>query len=410
MTNILPGVGVFGTGWPARAVIHLLQSAGFKIVALWGRTKQDAEDLAIVLNVPFYTCNIDDVLLSPDVDLVCIQCPPSLQSQIAVKTLSIGKHVLCDHHAGLKYSDTERMIDAARYYPSLMSLITYYLRFLPTFLEMKRHIESGYIGETQIIEMRVYCGLSLDIHYNWFHDRRMKGGMLSTFGGHFIDIASFVSGQKACKVHGFLTTFQKYTPKVSGFREITSDDFCTFQMKMDNGTCCICTLNNNLPGKFSYEVIAVGTKACLTAKDGYLYGQSKSASSSASEKELLAEDSHELPTGLKDMFPDEIVDQIPTPFCQGMFNFFESLKLSCLQQSDRRQWDSAMLQSSATFKDALYVQSVLDSILRSSQTCDWEQVYSSLNENYFDWHNTNNITITFFRWPSYTIFTWHVPK
>ena len=97
---------------------------------------------------------------------------------------------------------------------------------------MKNHIENGYIGNIQVIEMRVYCGLSLDIHYNWFHDGRMKGGVLGTFGGHFIDIASFVSGQKACKVHGFLTTFQKYTPKISGFREITSDDFCTFQVRV----------------------------------------------------------------------------------------------------------------------------------------------------------------------------------
>lgn len=171
-----------------------------------------------------------------------------------MKTLGIGKNVLCEKPAGLGYSDTVRMIAAARYYPSLMSLMTYHMRFLPTFRKMRNLISEDFLGEMQIVEIRVHCGVVLNDHYGWSHDERMGGGMLSRFGSHFVDIVSFVSGQKATKVHGFLTTFRKNSKKVSGFREITSDDFCTFQMKMNGGACCTCILNNNVPGKFSYEV------------------------------------------------------------------------------------------------------------------------------------------------------------
>lgn len=84
---MLPGVGVFGTSLTARVIIPLLKKEGFAVKALWGRTQEEAEELAKEMNVPFYTNRIDDVLLHQDVDLVCINLPPPLTRQIAVKTL-----------------------------------------------------------------------------------------------------------------------------------------------------------------------------------------------------------------------------------------------------------------------------------------------------------------------------------
>lgn len=84
---MLPGVGVFGTSLTARVIIPLLKNEGFAVKALWGRTQEEAEELAKEMDVPFYTNRIDDVLLHQDVDLVCINLPPPLTRQIAVKTL-----------------------------------------------------------------------------------------------------------------------------------------------------------------------------------------------------------------------------------------------------------------------------------------------------------------------------------
>ncbi|CDQ70177.1 unnamed protein product [Oncorhynchus mykiss] len=86
---MLPGVGVFGTSLTARVIIPLLKNEGFAVKALWGRTQEEAEELAKEMNVPFYTNRIDDVLLHQDVDLVCINLPPPLTRQIAVKTLDL---------------------------------------------------------------------------------------------------------------------------------------------------------------------------------------------------------------------------------------------------------------------------------------------------------------------------------
>lgn len=84
---MLPGVGVFGTGQTVRVLVPLLQKEGFPVQAVWGRTQEEAESLASELDIPFSTNKTDDVLLHPEVHLVCILTPPPHTRQIAVKAL-----------------------------------------------------------------------------------------------------------------------------------------------------------------------------------------------------------------------------------------------------------------------------------------------------------------------------------
>lgn len=96
----LPGIGVFGTGTAVKCLVPILQSCGFKIEALWSRTREQAETCARGLGVSFFTDKVDEVLLHRDVDLVFVHCPPHLQAPIAVKALGIGKNVICGTPAG----------------------------------------------------------------------------------------------------------------------------------------------------------------------------------------------------------------------------------------------------------------------------------------------------------------------
>lgn len=156
---MLPGIGVFGTGNIVKIIIPFLREKGFKIEALWGRTIAEASELATDLEIPFHTSRIDDVLLRRDVDLIFIMCSPSLHAQIAVKALGIGKHVVCDKPGGLSQSEALKMVRAAQYYPSLISIINHSLRFLPAFIQMKKALEDGFLGGlATVIDIRVQMG------------------------------------------------------------------------------------------------------------------------------------------------------------------------------------------------------------------------------------------------------------
>lgn len=65
----------------------MLRAEGFSVEAVWGTTEEEARQLAQEMSVSFYTSRTDDVLLHQDVDLVCINIPPPLTRQIAVKAL-----------------------------------------------------------------------------------------------------------------------------------------------------------------------------------------------------------------------------------------------------------------------------------------------------------------------------------
>lgn len=147
---MLPGIGVFGTAAEVRVLVQILRDKGFKIEAIWGRTIREAEQIAKELNISFYTNKIDDVLLKKDVDLVFITCPPHLHSQISVKALGIGKHVVCERPMGLNQVDALKMVRGSQYYP-LISLVNYSLRFLPAFIEMKRLLNEKSLGSPSMI-------------------------------------------------------------------------------------------------------------------------------------------------------------------------------------------------------------------------------------------------------------------
>uniref|UniRef100_A0AAQ4NY22 Glucose-fructose oxidoreductase domain containing 1 n=1 Tax=Gasterosteus aculeatus aculeatus TaxID=481459 RepID=A0AAQ4NY22_GASAC len=337
---MLPGVGVFGTSLTTRVIIPLLKNEGFAVKALWGRTQEEAEELAKEMNVPFYTNRIDDVLLHQDVDLVCINLPPPLTRQIAVKTLGIGKNVICDRTA--TPLDAFRMMSAAQYYPKLLSIMGNVLRFLPAFVRMKELLEEGYIGELLVCEAQVHSGSLLGKKYNWSCDDLMGGGGLHSVGTYIIDLLTFLTGQRAAK------------------------------MALEGGACCTVTLNFNMPGEFRQEVIVVGTVGRLTVTGGDLYGQKNCAGEESSGgPELLLKDTTSLERA---SLPEKAFSDIPSPYLTGTIRMIQAVRQAFQDQDDRRTWDGRPLTMAATFEDCLYALCVVDTIKKSNQSGDWQNI------------------------------------
>uniref|UniRef100_A0A4W5PSN6 Glucose-fructose oxidoreductase domain-containing protein 2 n=1 Tax=Hucho hucho TaxID=62062 RepID=A0A4W5PSN6_9TELE len=367
---MLPGVGVFGTGSTARVLVPLLRGEGFEVRALWGRSEEEASSLAQELGIPFHTSQSDDVLLHPDVDLVCIYISPPLTRQIAVKALGIGKNVVCEKAATAV--DAFKMVTAARYYPQLLSIVGNALRFLPAFVAMRQLLAEGYVGELQVCDARVYGPSLLDQSYGWTCEELMGGGGLHTVGSTLVDLLSHLTGARAMRVHGLLRTFVRQNGAIRGIRRITSDDFCFFQMLMGgsgsgrgtgtgSGVCCTVTLNFNMPGAFVHEVMVVGSAGRLIARGTELYGQRNGGNG----EELLLGDSGGTGQEVKD---------VPMPHLRGLGSMVTALKDAFQAQEERRSWARGPVAMASTFEDGLYVQTVVEAVKRSSRSGEWESV------------------------------------
>ncbi|TRY89505.1 hypothetical protein DNTS_016074 [Danionella cerebrum] len=333
---MLPGVGVFGTGQMVRALVPLLQREGFPVQAVWGQTPEEAESLARELEIPFSTSQTDDVLLHPEVHLVCILTPPPHTRQIAVKALGIGKNVISEQAATL--TDACKMVTAARYYPQLMSIMGNSLRFLPAF----------------VCEARVYGGSLLSQSYGWAWEELMGGGGLHTVGSCIIDLLSHLTGRRTMRVHGILRTFVRQGGTSGGIRSVTADDYACFQLLMSGGLVCSVTLNFNLPGTDLHEIMLVGSSGRLVARGTELFGQR----SNTLTEELLLSDGR----------------GGAGPSVRGLDGMVTQLRLSFQAQEDRRSWARHPVAMAASFEDGLYVQTVVDAIKRSNRTGDWESV------------------------------------
>lgn len=360
---MLPGVGVFGTGKPVRVIVPCLRARGFKVEAIWGRTADTAKEIALELGIPFYTNKEDEVLLRKSVDLVCIMCSPHQHAQIAVKALGIGKHVLCDRPAGLSQTEVLKMVRAAQYYPSLISVLCHSLRFLPAYVHMRRQILDGYVGDVQIVEARVHCGSIIHDRYDWTCEDMMGGGVLSTFGSHVIDIAGFVTGLRAVRVHGLARTFTKTTDAVAGIRQVSSDDFCSFQMELTNGACATVTLNSHCPGQFSQELLVCGTKGNLVVRSGDLHGHK-----TGGKEEVLYLDVEDLK-----QTPDSAV---PKPYAKGLVKMVVALKEAFASRGSNsgQAWAKEPADTAASFEDGLYIQAVMEAVRLSSKSHKWVPV------------------------------------
>lgn len=370
MRKMLPGIGVFGTTPNIRSFVAILNSCGFRVVALWGRVKVEAQQLASELHIPFSTDNVDEILLNKDVDVIVISCPPHMQMPIAVKALGIGKHVFCGTPAGPTQVESLKMVHAASYYPKLAAKMIYGLRFLPTINTMKKHIDEGFLGELKICEIRVHFWNYPKDKYDWTCDEIMGGGVLNSIGSNLIDIVTYLTSQKAISVHGMLKTYTKQTEKIKGIREITSDDFCTFQLELDYGACATVTINSHMPGQFSQEITVVGTKARLTAKGADLYG----LKNDSRKEELLHFDPINFKEEERYGVSEKTRTVIPTPYLKGVIRMMENVKEAFDKEEERQSYCQEMLEQAATFEDSLYVQTVIDAIRESNRSKEWVKV------------------------------------
>jgi len=355
----LPGVAVFGSSTAAKWTIRVLQENGFSVKAIWARSNLEAESTAQSFNIPFHTSIVDDVLLRRDVGLVVILTPPSLHSQIAVKALGIGKHVLCGVPGGLNQGECLRMMQAAQYYPSLMAALAYSLRHLPSIVILKNMISTGYLGENiSLMDVRINCASLIDTDYSWSCDSGMGGGVLTLLGSHLIDLITFLDLGKVIRVHATLHTMTKTTDNIRGIRQITSDDVAVLQLHLSGGTFVTVTINSCL-SDFSQEITLCGGAGHLTASQADLKGRKKGASKD--EIFHLCSEPMEHNTGLNFLH------------AFGMRRMIGTLKSEFNARKDRpdlRDQNNV----AATFKEGFYVQAIIEALKRSSEKREWRKV------------------------------------
>ncbi len=125
-----------------------------------------------------------DLLADDGVDLVIVSTPPNTHAEWALRCLEAGKHVVVEKPFCLTVAEADRQIAAAA--ERGLSLSVYQnRRWDPDYLEVKRVIESGQLGEVFHYESFI-GGYGHPCNY-WHSDEEVSGGAIYDWGSHYLD-------------------------------------------------------------------------------------------------------------------------------------------------------------------------------------------------------------------------------
>lgn len=128
--------------------------------------------------------DFDEVIHSPEVDIVLIATPNDLHKQMAIDAMRAGKHVFCEKPAMMTSRDLEDVMAVAKetgmvFYPRQNR------RWDEDYLVVKKIYEEKPLGEVFNIESRVHG--SRGIPGDWRRRKEQGGGMMLDWGVHLID-------------------------------------------------------------------------------------------------------------------------------------------------------------------------------------------------------------------------------
>lgn len=145
-------VAIYGMGnWGTR-LIDSVQNKSEKIHFACGITRDPAAHQATAQKYGMaLSSSYADVLRDPKIDAVLIATPHSMHCQHIVEAAKAGKHVFAEKPITLTRATAQQAVDATKAAGVTLGL-GFNRRYAPSFVEMKRRVLAGKIGELLHIE------------------------------------------------------------------------------------------------------------------------------------------------------------------------------------------------------------------------------------------------------------------
>ncbi len=173
-------IGVIGCGnvlGAYRVPIDRLRARGEATVTIAGGREWQRDAACAALGMPRFTTSAQEVISSPDVDLVIILTSMPEHSHVAMAALRAGKHVLVEKPLATTLEDARSLVELAKRSSGLLVCAPFTI-LSPTFQTIARRIRFGDIGKPYSARAR-YGWVGPDWS-EWFY--KPGGGCLFDLG------------------------------------------------------------------------------------------------------------------------------------------------------------------------------------------------------------------------------------
>jgi predicted dehydrogenase len=355
--DLSPRVGYIGTGWTDRVQIPAFTLGGLTPQAISSRTPEKSRRVAEKYSIPDVHDRWEDLITSPNVDIVSICTPPDTHREMAVAALQAGKHVICEKPMALNVAEAEAMFAAAQAAPGQLAIIDHELRFHPMRMQLRHMLKENAIGGVMRIELTRLGSerLNASAPYTWWSDEAAGGGILGAVGSHLLDLGRWLIG----RMDGLAAQLQighHFREDADGHRQqVTADDHADVLIRFSGGVSGRITASGLTPGGYGLTTLITGTDGALRLDHDDTLWIQQGSNFLGGDWEVV-----------RPRFAGEDLSALPSPgpFSVGSYYLAQTLA-TALPMGD------VALPDAASFYDGLVVQRALDAIRRSHREEIW---------------------------------------
>jgi predicted dehydrogenase len=121
-----------------------------ELVAVASRSQEKASQYATTWGIPRFHSSYEALLEDPEVDVIYISLPNSLHAEWSIKSMKMGKHVLCEKPITTSTHDLDAVIKVAKETGMVITEAFMY-RHHPQTILVKQMVDNGEIGKLQLI-------------------------------------------------------------------------------------------------------------------------------------------------------------------------------------------------------------------------------------------------------------------
>jgi len=263
------GAAVIGTGFIGTVHVEQLRRIGVQVRGVLGSTPERGEARAIALGVPRAYPSLEELLADDSVDVVHVASPNHLHLPQARAAIAAGRHVVCEKPLGLTAVESGELATRAAA-STLVNAVNFNIRFYPLNQHAREIVAAGELGAVRFVTGHyLQDWLLLETDWNWRLEPD-KGGPLRAvgdIGSHWLDLMSFVTGQRISAVMADLATFISVRQEPRGpietfatertadteARSISTEDIASILLRFEDGA----------RGALSVSQISAGRKNSL---------------------------------------------------------------------------------------------------------------------------------------------------
>lgn len=191
-------VGIIGAGnFTKMTMLPALKKSGAVLRYISSAGGLTAKALANKYRIDYCTTDYNEILRSPEVDLVMITTRHDLHARIVIDAINNKKNVFVEKPLSLNKEQLDAVLTAYKAAEEPVALnVGFNRRFAPTSLKAKELIEKS-VSPINIIATMNAGYIPPDV---WVHDMNIGGGRIIGEACHFIDLMIFLTGSVVTEV------------------------------------------------------------------------------------------------------------------------------------------------------------------------------------------------------------------